>query len=110
MTVESSGTAAAEVFWTAAATGAEVGTTGAEVGTTTLLDCERAGQLVTSGWERISIDLVEIDISDPTYTAGGDGLNLSGVDSLSDCGSSGNKASEESRGNNGETHFDVVWV
>lgn len=106
MTVESSGTAGAEVFWTAAATGAEVGTTGAEVGTTTLLDWVLAGQLVTSGWGRISIEIVDIDISNPTYTAGGDGLNLSRVDSLGDGRSGNGKAGEESRGNNSETHFD----
>lgn len=44
MTVEGPA-AGAVVFWTAATTGAEVGTTGAEVAA----DAERAGQFVTSG-------------------------------------------------------------
>lgn len=61
---------------------------------------------MTSGWKRISIYLVGIDMQESTYTAGGDGLNLSGVDGLGDCRGSGNKAGEESRGNNSETHFD----
>ena len=45
MTVEGPA-AGAVVFWTAATTGAEVGTTGAEVETD---DAVRAGQFVTSG-------------------------------------------------------------
>jgi hypothetical protein len=80
-------------------TGAEVGTTGADV-------ADLAGQFVTSGWEKISIDLVDIDISNPTYTTGGDGLDLSRVDGLGDGRGGNGKAGEEGRGNNSETHFD----
>jgi hypothetical protein len=39
-------------------------------------------------------------------TAGGDGLDLSGVESLSNSRGGSGKAGEESRGDNSETHFD----
>lgn len=101
MTVEGPA-AGAVVFWTAATTGAEVGTTGAEVAA----DAERAGQFVTSGWKRVSRRSCDSGISGRTYAAGGDGLNSGGVNGLSDGRGSSNEAGEESRGDNSETHFD----